>query len=69
MGTETLTDTDWHVRTANYDGDTVKIRAAYHRFVEGQPFIEFKDANHKLVYTVAAHQVVDIARVPTEPRS
>ena len=62
-----LTDCDWIVTVDNFEIDPTHVRAAYHRFADaGQPFIEFKNADHKLVYTVASHHVVSIERVPPD---
>jgi len=65
---EPRTDRTWLVVLDRGDGGTTerKVKAAYHRFAEDQPFIEFKTVDHKLVFTVAAARVIMIGREPQQ---
>lgn len=61
---EPSTDQDWLV-VFETDNKLVErhVKAAYHRFADkNQPFIEFKRADHKVVFTIAASRVVMIGR-------
>lgn len=68
---EEIKNVDWTIQLdnprSNWGGtpsgpNRVTVHAAYLRFSDGQPFIEFKDKDHKLVYFVSASAVISIAR-------